>query len=84
MCRALGTKLHLIPGPSRVNALMQYGTSNYNGDELVFCIAQMPARDQAYDDNGNPLRTAISYESLDELDRDAMKQFTPMKQYMRL
>lgn len=84
MCRALGTKLHLIPGPSYINALMQYGTSNYNGDELVFCIAQMPARDQAYDDNGNPLRTTISYESLDELDRDAMKQFTPMKQYMRL
>ena len=77
MCRALGTKLHLIPGTSRVNALMQYGTSNYNGDELVFCIAQMPSLGQAYDKNGNPLRTAIRYKSLGELDRDAMKQFIP-------
>lgn len=74
-CRAVGAKLKLIPGTSRCSALMQYGKGRYNGDDFIFCIAQMPMRDKLFDHDGNPATETIKYTSLDEIDLETMNQF---------
>lgn len=75
LCKALKTTLHLVPGPTNLSALMQYGKSSYNGDEILFCIAQMPAHRMVFDDNGVAKTSTINYSDMDETERDAMSQF---------
>lgn len=75
LCKALKTTLHLVPGTTTVAAMMQYGKSTYNGEEILFCLAQMPAVRMTYDDDGNARTSAIEYSDLGETERDAMNQF---------
>lgn len=75
LCKALKTTLHLVPGTTNMAALMQYGKSSYNGEEILFCIAQMPCYLTLYDEKGVPKTTTVTYSPLDETERDAMKQF---------
>lgn len=77
-CKAVHTKLHLIPGTSPVSAMMQYGKGQFNGVNFIFCIAQMPCHRNFMDDAGNPKTEAVTYESLDEIDQETMKQFEKM------
>jgi hypothetical protein len=79
LCKALKTTLHLVPGTTNMAALMQYGKSSYNGEEILFCIAQMPCYLSLYDENGTPKTTTVTYSPMDETERDAMKQFTKGK-----
>jgi hypothetical protein len=58
---------------------MQYGKSSYNGDEILFCIAQMPAHRMVFDDNGVAKTSTIEYSDMDETERDAMNQFIKFK-----
>lgn len=80
LCKALKTTLHLVPGTTNMAALMQYGKSSYNGEEILFCIAQMPCHLSKYDENGDQKTTTVTYSPLDETERDAMKQFKKGKQ----
>lgn len=75
LCKALKTTLHLVPGTTNLSALMQYGKSFYNGEEILFCIAQMPARRMEFDGNGDATTSIIKYSDMDETERDAMEQF---------
>ena len=75
ICKALKTTLHLVPGTTNLSALMQYGKSSYNGEEILFCIAQMPCHRSIYDENGDPKTTTVTYSPLDETERNAMEQF---------
>ena len=75
ICKALKTTLHLVPGTTNLSALMQYGKSSYNGEEILFCIAQMPCHRSNYDENGDPKTTTVTYSPLDETERDTMEQF---------
>lgn len=75
LCKALKTTLHLVPGTTNMAALMQYGKSSYNGEEILFCIAQMPCYLTLYDEKGVPKTTTVTYSPLDETERDAMEQF---------
>ena len=77
-CKAVRAKLHLIPGTSRVSAMMQYGKGQFNGSDFIFCIAQMPCNRELMDDDGNPKTEVVTYESLDEIDQETMKQFEKM------
>jgi hypothetical protein len=77
-CKAVRAKLHLIPGTSPVSAMMQYGKGQFNGMNFIFCIAQMPCHRNLMDDEGNPKTEAVTYESLDEIDQETMKQFEKM------
>ena len=77
-CKAVRAKLHLIPGTSPVSAMMQYGKGQFNGMNFIFCIAQMPCHRNVMDDAGNPKTEAVTYESLDEIDQETMKQFENM------
>ena len=79
LCKALKTTLHLVPGTTNMAALMQYGKSSYFGEEILFCLAQMPCHRSLYDENGVPKTTTVTYSPLDETERDAMKQFTKGK-----
>lgn len=74
LCKALNTNLHLVPGMTNKAALMQYGKSSYNGEEILFCIAQMPCH-RSIGENSTPDTTTVIYSPLDETERDAMKQF---------
>lgn len=75
LCKALKTTLHLVPGTSKLSATMQYGKSSYNGEEILFCIAQMPCLRMAFDDDDKPKTSVIKYSDMDETERDAMNQF---------
>lgn len=75
LCGALKTKLKLIPGTRKTSPMMQYGKSSYNGNEIYFCIVQMPALGERFDQDGNPLTVKVSYSSLDEIDKESMAQF---------
>ena len=75
ICKALKTTLHLVPGTTNLSALMQYGKSSYNGEEILFCIAQMPCHRSNYNENGDPKTTTVTYSPLDETERDTMEQF---------
>lgn len=75
LCKALKVTLHLNPGVNCTYASMQYGKSSYNGEEILFCIAQMPCHRSIYDANGDPKTTTVTYSPLDETERDAMEQF---------
>ena len=77
-CKAVRAKLHLIPGTSPVSAMMQYGKGQFNGTDFIFCISQMPCHSDVMDDEGNPKTEAVTYESLDEIDQETMKQFEKM------
>jgi len=79
LCKALKTTLHLVPGTTNMAALMQYGKSSYNGEEILFCIAQMPCHRSIHDETGVQKTTTVTYSPLDETERDAMKQFTKGK-----
>ena len=71
LCKVLGVKLKLIPGSIKVAPLFQYGKCTYMGEEVKFCICQMP---MVYARPEIP-HVVITYESLDELDRETMKDF---------
>lgn len=79
LCKVLKTTLHLVPGTTKMNALMQYGKSSYNGEEILFCIAQMPCHRSIYGENGDPKTTTVTYSPLDETERDAMERFKKEK-----
>lgn len=70
LCKVLGIHLKLIPGSSRISPLFQYGKTTYKGDEVKFCICQMPI----FENSPFP-HVEIRYDSLDELDRETMKEF---------
>lgn len=80
ICKVLRVTLHLNPGLNRTHASMQYGKSSYNGEEILFCIAQMPCHLSKYDENGDQKTTTVTYSPLDETESDAMKQFKKGKQ----
>jgi hypothetical protein len=77
-CKAVKVPLKLIPGENPVRALMQYGKGSFNGEDVYFCIAQMPSLRMTYDANDNPTSTCIRYESLDEIDQTTMAMFKEM------
>ena len=77
-CKAVKVPLKLIPGENPVRALMQYGKGSFNGEDVYFCIAQMPLLRMTYDANDNPSSTCIRYESLDEIDQTTMAMFKEM------
>ena len=77
-CKAVNVPLKLIPGENPARALMQYGKSSFNGEDVYFCIAQMPLFHMTYDADGNPTSTCIRYESLDEIDQTTMTMFKEM------
>ena len=79
LCKALKTTLHLVPGTTNLSALMQYGKSFYNGEEILFCIAQMPCFHMKFDDNGVATTSTIKYSDMNETERDAMEQFIKLK-----
>ncbi len=77
-CKAVKVPLKLIPGMRTVDALMQYGKGKFNGEDIYFCIAQMPMFHAEYDAQGNPITTCIRYESTDEIDKESMQVFKQM------
>lgn len=77
-CKVVKVPLKLIPGENPVSALMQYGKGSFNGEDVYFCIAQMPSLRMTYDANDNPTATCIRYESLDEIDQTTMAMFKEM------
>lgn len=77
-CKAVKVPLKLIPGMRTVDALMQYGKGKFNGEDIYFCIAQMPMFHAEYDAQGNLITTCIRYESTDEIDKESMQVFKQM------
>lgn len=75
VCKALGVALKLIPGIGSTFSLMQYGTSHFGGEEIRFCLAQMPLFYKTFDDDGKPTYTKVTYESLEEIDSETMGVF---------
>lgn len=75
VCKALGVALKLIPGTDSTSNLMQYGTSHFGGDEIKFCLAQMPQLYKTFDGDGKPTSTVVTYDSLDEIDSATMGVF---------
>jgi hypothetical protein len=78
-CKAVHTKLHLIPGTTQSAATMQYGKDQFNGMGFFYCIAQMPCHRESFYDDGTPATEAVTYSSLDEIDLESMKQFESMR-----
>lgn len=74
LCKALKVELKLIPGASRIGPLFQYGKATYQGEEVKFCICQMPMHEYST----QPCEK-ITYQSLDELDTETMKDFMAIR-----
>jgi hypothetical protein len=77
-CKAVKVPLKLIPGMRTVDALMQYGKGKFNGEDIYFCIAQMPMFHAEYDAQGNLITTCIRYDSVNEIDKESMQVFKQM------
>lgn len=75
VCKALGVALKLIPGTLRTYNLLQYGTSHFGGEEIMFCLAQMPQHYETFGATGKPTSTVVTYDSLDEIDSETMRVF---------
>lgn len=74
LCKALKVELKLIPGCGTLKPLFQYGKATYQGEEVKFCICQMPLHEYS-----TLPSEKITYKSLDELDRDIMKDFMAIR-----
>ena len=77
-CKVVKVPLKLIPGMTYLAPVMQYGKSKFNGEEIYFCIAQMPTFRAVYDAQDNLITTCVQYESMDEIDNEAMQVFKQM------
>lgn len=77
-CKVVKVPLKLIPGITHFAPVMQYGKSKFNGEEIYFCIAQMPTLRAVYDAQDNLITTCVQYESMDEIDNESMQVFKQM------